>query len=471
MRKYFLSFVALAAMLLATSCQESIVEPQIAGPTTFTVQLPDQMGTKAFGDETSTNETIDSLFVEVYSENGTTLIYKPTNAIEVIDGKATFTANLIQDQKYDIIFWAQKGNAYNTSNLKSIPMQNRAHNVDDGAAFFAFLNDFVPTGASQPVVLRRPFAQLNLGTTAASLVTNAGTVKLSQSSIQVEKVAATFNTVLGVGEGEQTVQFALANVPTIKLKVGNVEYDYVSMDYLPIAGDDQALVNVNAQIKLDNGQVIDHTFTSVPVRENYRTNIVGNLISSTTDFNITIEEGFVEDESDTDDIVSNEYLVVDNVAAAKDAFDKGKTHVAINNVGNNNTLELPSTATKLYLQLPDADATFTIKRSQGDFEVRIPNTNPSNSGLDLIIDAPNSTVKVVNSQLRTINGKTAQNTLILSGVIVEEVVVEQGNVVVENESDIETIKPGENITDEDLAKIEITVDGTSDVENIESELS
>ena len=110
MRKYFLSFVALAAGLFATSCQESIVEPQVAGPTTFTVQVPDQMGTKAIGDAT----IIDRLYVAVYenfNENGGTL---PTSAIyktnvKVENGAATVALNLIQGQKYDIVFWAQNG--------------------------------------------------------------------------------------------------------------------------------------------------------------------------------------------------------------------------------------------------------------------------------------------------------------------------------------------------------------------------
>ena len=467
MRKYFLSFVALAAGLFATSCQESIVEPQIAGPTTFTVQLPDQMGTKAFGDSTSTNATINSLFVEVYSEDGSTLVYEPEGAITVSNGKATFTANLIQDQKYDIIFWAQKGNAYNTSDLRSIPMENRAHNVDDGAAFFAFLNDFVPAGASQSVVLRRPFAQLNLGTTDESLVTNAGTVKLSQSSIQVEKVAATFNTVLGVGEGEQTVQFALANVPTIKLNVGGVEYNYVSMDYLPIAGDDQALVNVNAQITLDNGQVIDHTFTSVPVRENYRTNIVGNLISSTTDFNITIEEGFVEDESNTDDIVSNEYLVVDNVAAANTALSNDADHIAINMIESvTSVLNLNNSSKEtLYIQLPDADATLKIEGTTvKNLYISVPNTTSGNPGFDLTINTPNAHVELngYGNSFRRLVATTSSNTLVLSGVVVEEVVVEQGNVVVENNSDVNNFK------NESESEINVSVDATSDV-NVDDE--
>ena len=110
MRKYFLSFVALAAGLFATSCQESIVEPQVAGPTTFTVQLPDQMGTKA--DPTlGSAANVNQLFVAVYADasvTNATPIYRTVATVS--NGQATVSLNLIQDQFYDVIFWAQVDN-------------------------------------------------------------------------------------------------------------------------------------------------------------------------------------------------------------------------------------------------------------------------------------------------------------------------------------------------------------------------
>jgi hypothetical protein len=105
MKKYFLSIVALAGMLFATSCQESLVEPQMEGPTTFTVQVPDAMGTKAIGDASSVNK----LFVEVYS-NGTSIFKKTQD----INGSTTVSLDLIKGQEYQIVFWAQKDNSYIT---------------------------------------------------------------------------------------------------------------------------------------------------------------------------------------------------------------------------------------------------------------------------------------------------------------------------------------------------------------------
>ena len=300
MKKYFLSIVALAGMLFATSCQESLVEPQVGGTTTFTVQLPEAMGTKA---TIGGYELINRVYVEVYSANGPQRIYKPTNedgtyyfdTFDPSTNSATIRLNLIQDQAYDIVFWAQHGESYNVSDLTKVQMNDIHHNSETGAAFFAKLDNFTP-GDNSDVELRRPFAQLNLGTTQESLNTNAGQVTLSEAAITVGNIAATFNALAERGEGERTITFTAKDVPSQILEVGEVDYKYISMDYLPIAGDDEALVTVNATITLDNNQSISHEFTNVPVKENYRTNIVGNLISSTTDFVVKVNDDWAGDD-------------------------------------------------------------------------------------------------------------------------------------------------------------------------------
>ena len=289
MRKYFLSIVALVGMLFATSCQESLVEPQVGGTTTFTVQVPDQMGTKAIGG----HDLVNKLYVEVYAQGDIENVIYKTTADKKQDGSFEVSINLIQDQHYSIIFWAQKEGAYIVENLRSIPMNVNHHNNESGAAFYAYLGDFVPSGTTQTVTLKRPFAQLNLGTTPASLKTDvqSDSLELSKSYIKVGKIAQSFNTIKGYGEGSQEeVMFSLADVPDEKLYVAGEKYYYVSMDYLPIEGDNEALVTVNAVINLGNGQSISHNFTNVPVKENYRTNIVGNLISSTTDFKVEVND-------------------------------------------------------------------------------------------------------------------------------------------------------------------------------------
>ena len=318
MKKYFLSLVAIAAaMLFATSCQESLVEPQMDGTTTFSIEIPTQMGTKA---DIGSAENVNQLLVEVYPAGKDNVIFQ---AVKPISGSTTVELNLIQDQAYDILFWAQKANEYVVvtdgafTSLKTIALNCRNLNNDNGAAFFHAEKGFDDLGTSPTIKLKRPFAQLNLGTTDASLQPMTGTVALKSSLITVKGVATHFNVYEGAGYGEQDVEWvygpdaspkAPVAVPTepSKLTIGtepNVQtFNYVSMNYLAVLGDAKAVVDVDAVIvvKETNGseKVIEHSFANVPVQENYRTNIVGDLITSTTNFNVIVDEKWAGEDYD-----------------------------------------------------------------------------------------------------------------------------------------------------------------------------
>ena len=292
MKKYFLSIVALAGMLFATSCQESLVEPQMEGPTTFTVQLPDAMGTKAIGDASSVNK----LFVDVYS-NGNSIFKKSQ---EITNGSTTVSLDLIKGQEYQIVFWAQKDNSYVKEGdaLAEISIPTDFHNNESGAAFYAY-ETFEIDGNAKTVTLRRPFAQLNLGTTSASLETNAGNVVLETSKVTfVTETATRFNTLEGKGthpsQREYSANISLFEGEKLTLANGD-EYVYVSMDYLPVV-ENKAVVELGVEITTNLG-TITHNFTNVPIQKNYRTNIVGNLISSKTDFVVEVEDEWAGEEN------------------------------------------------------------------------------------------------------------------------------------------------------------------------------
>ena len=336
MKKYFLSIVALAGMLFATSCQESLVEPQVGGTTTFTVQLPDAMGTKAYGDEASTQATINRLYVEVYSKDGNTLVYEPS-VITMNNATATVTLNLVSTQEYDIIFWAQNNSCtYDVSDLRSVKMNADHHNSEKGAAFYAVLNDYTPINGQQGVTLTRPFAQLNLATNTEVSYANAtdGTdkqVKIISSTIIVEGAANQFDRVKDTDEGEGATKTTFRyeynyRIPEGTISVNGNDYQYVSMDYLAVPGN-QSLVNITAEIYVEdpNGvpSTITHQINDVPVQLNYKTNIVGNLITSATDFKVTVEEEWnVPDES----IV---FRQVATAAELQDAIQDGVDNITL----------------------------------------------------------------------------------------------------------------------------------------------
>ena len=345
MKKYFLSLVAMAAaMLFATSCQESLVEPQVGGTTTFTVQLPDGMGTKAIGDEASTQATINRLYVEVYSEDGTTLVYEPS-VITMNNAAATVKLNLVSTQKYDIIFWAQNEFCtYDVTDLRSVKMNANHHNSETGAAFYAVLNDYTPINGQQGVTLTRPFAQLNLATTTKVSYANGtnNKVTIESAKITVKGVAPSFDRINGQtnGEGyapalsnEVTYTYentdATTNFPKAagEIEVAGEKYQYVSMDYFAVPGN-QSTVQVTAEIKVKDPNGVESTITrvieSVPVQLNYKTNIVGNLITSATEFEVIVEEAW----KGTND-KEVEFREVATAEELQDAIDAGVDNITL----------------------------------------------------------------------------------------------------------------------------------------------
>ena len=321
MKKYFLSLVAMAAaMLFATSCQESLVEPQIEGPTTFTVQVPDQMGTKA-------GEDSYQLFVEVYSAEGDESYHRNDEPIVMAVGTpTTVTLNLVANQAYDIIFWAQKNaNSYGVGDLSTVQMNANHHNSETGAAFYAVLNNYNPTQGKQDVKLTRPFAQLNFYTNNN---VSYGSVQVLRSTIKVTNVATSFNRVADktYGEGVTTGTYTYTSRDTENtnrdLPVGDpknidgVSYQYVSMDYLAVPGN-EALVDIEATFFVKDSKdvksEIKRTFEGIPVQMNYRTNIIGNLITSASDFKVEISEVWGGEDNN---VVKTEVSTADELKAA-----------------------------------------------------------------------------------------------------------------------------------------------------------
>ena len=336
MKKYFLSIVALAGMLFATSCQESLVEPQVDGTTTFTIEIPGQMGTKAVGDSYE-------LFVEVYSADGNTKIHRLEDAITVGTPK-NVSLNLVATQVYDIIFWAQKdGATYNVENLNKVEITNRHHNSEDGAAFYAIKNDYKPVEVNNPsVTLKRPFAQLNIGTIdEVSYGDNNGNKKLEilSTNIKVESAANYFERIntqefpeLGEGRTDVVFEYTGGEVLTSTMTIGEganaKTYKQVSMDYISVLGN-KGVVTVTATIEVEdpNGEVstIERVITNVPLQMNYRTNIVGNLITSTSDFTVTIDESW----GGTDINKEVEFREVATAAELQEAINDGVDNITL----------------------------------------------------------------------------------------------------------------------------------------------
>lgn len=296
---------ALLTMLLVASCSESDVISNDSGneaTVSFTLQLPDGgPQTRAIGD----GKTVDKLVYAVYDKSGTKL--SDLGGENTAGFPQTVTITLAKGKEYQIAFWAQKKdvNYYVTDDLKNVTINYTGNNNDESRdAFFKTVEHTVTGNATLDVVLKRPFAQLNVGVTAADWdAAVAAGFTVTQSSVVIENAAKGINLLNGSITGvAEKVSFNLANIPTEDLTVninGTPEtYKYLSMSYFLVNDDTEggaAKATVESlEFTITNGEDINLSegLTNVPVQRNYRTNILGKLLTDDIDFNITIDSEF-----------------------------------------------------------------------------------------------------------------------------------------------------------------------------------
>ena len=293
MKKLIFSAAVLASAFFAASCQQEMLDPQAEGTTvTYTVEVPDAIATKATGDGFT-------LHYEVYRQGDLSNldadpIYEGTKVFS--GGKADVQLEFVKDQEFTVLFWAQKGTpqAYDITDLREVSLGTLVAN-DTTAEVFAG-NDHVVDCKSDKdgnVVLVRPVAQLNIATTADSFTLgNAGsttaTVKPTQSKVVVNGLYGTYNVADGTVDTKASRTYTEYAVPRTPFKEGT--YELMATNYLgfiPQAGDN---VEVKFTIYTEKDGNIEHTVSNVPVKANYQTNILGNLISATADYQVTLED-------------------------------------------------------------------------------------------------------------------------------------------------------------------------------------
>ena len=301
MKKVLFSTVAMSAlMLMATSCADDQTSDLKAGAestVTITAQLPGDMGTRAFADGTKATE----LHYAVYEKGTTTPLEvckkadgtkgQPEGTATMTGLQTTISLQLTTGKEYDFVFWADapgdKVYTFNSENQTvTVNYDNAKNNTDNLDAFFGQKKALKVSGnMSISQELRRPFAQINIGTDDFDAAAAAG-YTVSESTIRVATYK-TLNLLSGEVSDPVTATF-VKKLPTedSKFSVNSKDYKYLSMSYVLVPKDKET-VDIAFDYTLTN-----RTFTNVPVQRNYRTNIYGSLLTNTADFNVVIAPGF-----------------------------------------------------------------------------------------------------------------------------------------------------------------------------------
>lgn len=323
-KKLLKSFAAAAMSVLAIACAKEQVGP-VEGAmveATFSVDVPGVIGTKA-GEGTKATK----LYYQVFDAEGAPVTGLPMQ-VKDIHVSTTVNFQLIKDQTYNFVFWAQTAETgyYTVTDLRTITANYEGQNSNDENfdAFFAVEKALTINGPiTKTVTLKRPFAQINVATTDV-LKAGEATVNVdftgATSAVTVKNVPTVFSPLTDeLSSPVNALQFASAAIPEGNFAVtGSTEtYKYLAVNYV-FAPVDGTVYDVEAALNVA-GKDVTVKVPSVPAKRNYRTNIYGNLLTTTADFNVVIDPGFAGDENISPIIVNGvAYQTLDAaVAAAK----------------------------------------------------------------------------------------------------------------------------------------------------------
>ena len=345
-KKLFLGMFAAAGMLLATSCSNDELDMVQSGneaQVTFSLGLEGGIATRAISD----GKSADVLMYAVFDEEGNRINTIQKVSRTGVTFPTTENITLAKGQTYKVAFWAQDEDceAYTVSDDMKVTVnyandKNKGNNDETRDAFFKTVEFTVTGSTSIDVELKRPFAQINVGVTKADWdAAVASGITVAQSSVVIKNAATELNLLDGTVSGETEVSYELANIPSDPaiLQVDTdgdgtkEEFNWLSMSYIlpsaaPTGYEKAALENV-AFVFASNGEPIEFNqgLNNVPVQRNWRTNIVGKILTGDITFNIVIDEEFEDDHNVVLPYATIGDVVYKSFAEAMAAVQDGET--------------------------------------------------------------------------------------------------------------------------------------------------
>ena len=227
-RSLSLCLAAIGLILPFTSCQKDVSENlDTENTVVFSTELSSGLQTRSFGDGSSANK----LTYVVYKSGEKDIVTEGTT--DISSKSATISLSLVSGT-YDIVFWAQSSSCSSLAfdkNEQQVTIDYTGAKANDESmdAFFHVEKALtVNAPITKEISLKRPFAQLNIGTEGLDANTDLG--GSLQTKVVVRNVANTLNLMDGTVFGEKEVTFELANIPSGETFPVSSGYDYLLMN-------------------------------------------------------------------------------------------------------------------------------------------------------------------------------------------------------------------------------------------------
>lgn len=247
----------------------------------FSTAIPGQINTRA------TDLSVNQLVCAVFDEDQEIVV---SETIAIADpANIHFSPRLIKGRTYNVVFWAMKEGSYNVDNLSQIYRVEGKPEVDYDA-FTATTKITVESSETIGVTLTRPLAQLNIGVTVDdwNAVVALGQTPAS-TSITYESYDA-FNALTG-GLTRNYGSITRTAPASGTFDVGSTTYKSLGSFYVFVDGTtEKRLSDIKFTIKDESGNDIRSNvqIVNVPIQRNYKTNIVGGLLTGTITYNISL---------------------------------------------------------------------------------------------------------------------------------------------------------------------------------------
>ena len=258
----------------------------------FNTELPKRIGTRAGTTDLNVNKVVCAVF-----EDGEEIITL-REVITIQEGEdIVFAPRLIKGRTYEVVFWAMKDNNYDVADMTAITRTSGTTATENDFDAFTESVEIEVTGSkSETVTLKRPLAQLDLGVTSEdwNAVASVETFGMTPTKMVIKLTGKdTFNALAGAITGEEKELTYTLDVSGEDLVAGENTYKSIAMCYIyPDAG--QENIDITYTIYDQNNEAIreDVTIQNIPLENNYRTNVVGGLLTGTITYTITFDKDF-----------------------------------------------------------------------------------------------------------------------------------------------------------------------------------
>lgn len=303
MYKHFI--ILLSVALLLSGCSKEQVYRHIDGDlslVSFSAQLDGALYTKSVADGDGGADFVNRGIIELYFNNE---LYARQYA-QVSDKKVSFNVQVVSNRTYTVAFWAdhvdnpsspdglQQDKYYVTDSsegLKAVTIKGEYTGNNDARDAFYQAGQYTvsQSGASfSNIKLVRPFAQLNVITTDWDKTGQMiGGALPDAVDVIIYNPLVKFNVITTEASSDSSMPTLAYQTAVYPAPAGTspASEKTLSMDYI-FSSETKGFISLDFKAAHGTAGHVAHSFNSIPCQRNFRTNIKGNLLTSSDNWTL-----------------------------------------------------------------------------------------------------------------------------------------------------------------------------------------